>query len=93
MPKEANLFEECNGSPVEGFFRLLKSRSNIPPSWIDRSSESRRRRQKELGKALHAKSLDAVEFMREWELAYRKECFYYGLRALLELYRRGKTEY
>lgn len=93
MPRDANLFEECNGSPVEGFFRLLKSGSNIPPSWIERSAESRRRRQKDLGKALLARSLDAVELLREWELAHRKECFYYGLRTLLELHRSGKTKY
>lgn len=93
MPREANLFEESNGSPVEGFFRLLKSGNNIPPAWIDRSTESRRRRQKALGKALRANSLEAVELLREWELAYRKECFYRGLRALLELHRSGKTTY
>jgi hypothetical protein len=43
----------------------------------------RAERYKDLGKALRAKSLDAVELMRGWELAYRKECFYYGIGAFL----------
>jgi len=27
--------------------------------------------------------------LREWEKRYNKECFYYGLRVLLELGRKG----
>jgi hypothetical protein len=30
--------------------------------------------------------------LEEWELAYRKECFYYGIRVLLDLDRTGKTK-
>lgn len=93
MPREANLFESCDGSPVEGLFRLLQDGGNIPPSWVERSSASRVMRQKALAKALQANSLDAVAFLRDWEVAYKKECFYYGLRALLELQRTGKTQY
>lgn len=92
MPREAALFEECNGSPVEGFFRILQRGGNIPPSWIERSSASRKQREKALGKALKARSLDAVPLLREWEIAYRKECFYHGVRALLEMHRSGKTK-
>mgnify|MGYP001575731905 FL=1 len=91
MPREAGLFEAANGSVVDAFFILTESGGNIPPNWIDRSSASRTRRQKELGKLLKSKDLAAVPKMKEWELAYRKECFYYGLRALLELARSGKT--
>lgn len=91
MPREAAFFVECNGSPVEGFFRILESGGNIPPNWIDRSTLSRKKREKALGKALKAKSLDAVPLLRDWELAYRKERFYYGVRALLEMHRSGKT--
>jgi len=91
MPREAALFEECNGSAVEGFFRMLERGGNIPPNWIERSTASRKQRQKDLGSALKKKSLDAVPLLREWELAYRKECFYYGVRALLEMHRSGKT--
>ena len=93
MPREATLFEDCGGSAVEGFFRLIQDGGNIPPAWIERSSESRKSRQRELGRALTANSLAAVNLLKDWEVAYRKECFYYGLRALLELHRSGKTDY
>ncbi len=93
MPREAGLFEAANGSVVEGYFLLRQRGGNIPPNWIDRASESRRSRQKELGKLLKSKSIDAMPLLRDWELAYQKECFYYGLRVLLELERKGKTEY
>jgi hypothetical protein len=91
MPREAGLFEAANGSVVEAYYLIRKSGSNIPPNWIDRSEASRKKREKELGKLLKAKHLDAVSLLKDWEVAYQKECFYYGLRALLELERTGKT--
>jgi len=45
-----------------------------------------------MAKPLKASQLDAANLIRKWELAYRKECFYRGLRALLELERAGKTK-
>ena len=30
--------------------------------------------------------------IEDWELAYRKECFYRGLRVLLELERDGQSQ-
>ena len=92
MPREAGLFDSVNGSPVEGFFLLRANSGNIPPKWIQRAEASRKARQKKLGAALKAKKLDAISLLRDWELAYRKECFYYGLRALLEMERSGKTK-
>lgn len=92
MPREAGLFEESGGSVVRAYHILRQNGGNIPPNWIDRSSASRMNRQKELGKQLHTRSLDAVPLLEDWELAYRKECFYYGLRVLLELERTGKTK-
>jgi hypothetical protein len=93
MPREAHLFDDCRGSPVEGFLHLLQDGGNIPPMWIERSTASRVNRQKMLAKALRANSLDAIALLRDWELAYQKECFYYGVRVLLELRRTGKTKY
>lgn len=93
MPREATLFDAANGSVVEGYFMLRQGGGNIPPNWIERAAASRTGRHKALGAALKAKSLDAVNLLKEWELAYRKECFYHGLRALLELERSGKTKY
>jgi hypothetical protein len=92
MPREAGLFEKSCGSAVKAFHILRQSGVNIPPNWIDRSAASRIGRQKELGKQLHSKSIDAVPLLEDWELAYQKECFYYGLRVLLELERKGKTK-
>jgi hypothetical protein len=93
MPRKAGLFEASDGSIVEAYFLLRKESKNIPPAWIGRATESRKRRQKELGKALNSNSLDAVALLKDWEIAYQKECFYYGLRVLLELERHGKTKY
>jgi len=92
MTREAGLFETSKGSVVEAFFLLRQEGANIPPMWIERATESRKRRQSKLGKLLKAKNLDAIAPLRDWELSYRKECFYYGLRALLELERMGKTK-
>ena len=92
MPREAGLFDSAGGSPVEAFFLLREEGGNIPPAWIERASESRKNREKKLAKLLSENSLDAVQALRDWELSYRKECFYYGLRALLELWRSGKTK-
>jgi hypothetical protein len=93
MSRDAGLFEAARGSIVEGYFLLRKEGKNIPPAWIDRSNSSRKNREKILGKGLMAKDLDAVPLLRDWEMAYQKECFYYGLRVLLELERHGKTKY
>ena len=93
MAREAGLFEATNGGIVEAYFLLRNTGKNIPPAWIDRATESRKKRQMNMAKALKSKSLDAIPFLRDWEVSYRKECFYYGLRALLELERHGKTKY
>ena len=92
MPREAGLFESSGRSVVEAFFMLMESGGNIPPNWIDRSEKSRRNRQINLGKLLKKKDLDAVPRLKEWEVSYQKECFYYGLRILLELARTGKSK-
>lgn len=93
MPREAALFEATKGDVVEAFLLLREEGKNIPPSWIDRASLSRKSREKELAKLLKAGKLDAYNRMRDWWLAYQKECFYRGLRALMELEREGKTRY
>lgn len=92
MTREAGLFEQTNGSPLEAFLLLRQDGGNIPPAWIERSSDSRKKRQKELAIKLDDNSLDAIQLLRDWELAYRKECFYRGIRILMELERSGKTK-
>jgi hypothetical protein len=92
MAREATLFDEANGSPLRGYL-LLKSRGsgNIPPAWIDRSRKSRKGREKAVSEAFKKGKVAGVMTLEDWELAYRKECFYHGIRALLELERNGKT--
>jgi len=92
MPREAALFDSTNGNVVEAYFVLRESGANIPPMWIDRAHLSRKKKEKELAKLLKEGSLDAVGFLKEWELAYRKECFYYGIRVLMELERQGRSK-
>ncbi len=92
MPREASLFDETQGSALEAYLLLREDGGNIPPAWIDRANASRKNREKALGKALKDNSLDALALLRDWELAYRKECFYYGIRVLMELERSGKTK-
>jgi hypothetical protein len=76
---------------VEAYYLLRQEGKNIPPKWYERSAVSRKNREELLGKLLKGKSLDAVILLKDWETAFKKECFYYGLRALLELERKGKT--
>ncbi len=75
MPRKAGLFEASDGSIVEAYFLLRKESKNIPPAWIVRAAESRKRRQKELGKALNSNSLDAVALLKDWRLLIKKNAF------------------
>ena len=92
MPREATLFDSTNGNLLIAYLALREEGANIPPAWLERSRDSRKKREKELSRLLKAGKLDAANLIREWELFYRKECFYYGLRALLDLERHGKTK-
>jgi hypothetical protein len=92
MPREAKLYEATDGNLFHAFLLLREESANIPPMWIERSRESRKNREAQLAKLLKAGKLDAGNFIRDWELAYKKECFYRGLRALFELERQGKTK-
>ena len=42
---------------------------------------------------LKSGDLNAANYIREWELFFKKECFYRGLRALLDMERAGKTKF
>jgi hypothetical protein len=92
MPPEAGLFDAFGGSPVEAFFLLREDDGNILPAWIDRATDSRKSREERLAELLGENSLDAIQALRDWELSYRNECFYYGLRVLLKLARNGKSK-
>lgn len=92
MPREAALFEESGGSVLRAYL-LLKSAgsANIPPNWIERAKESRKNREANVAQLLKNGRIRDLPRVEEWELAYRKECFYRGLRVLLELERDGQS--
>jgi hypothetical protein len=93
MPKDATLFEAAGGSPVRGYLLLKQNGSgNIPPMWIQRAFESRKKREVAVAKALRKGSVADVLKLEAWELTYDKECFYHGIRVLLELERSGKSK-
>jgi len=93
MPREAGLFEESGGSPLKAYLLLKQGGSaNIPPNWIDRSYDSRKNREASVAKTLKKGRIQDFPILEDWELAYRKECFYYGIRILLELEWQGKTK-
>ena len=106
MPREAELFDSCSGSPVRGFMKL---RGNIPPRWIDNARASRKRIEPSIRKCLRklqslrknrprakitvkSATKDLRGVLNQWELRYRKEAFYRGIRTLLEIDREGSSK-
>jgi hypothetical protein len=105
MAREAKLFDRNKGSPAKaivGFTgnlppnwieRAQASRKDREPAIAKAGQELRQLRKKRPNARATIKAADVVfrHTLREWELAYRKECFYRGIRALLELQRDGNT--
>ncbi len=93
MSRKAALFEYARGSVLKGYSAIKKKNSNIPPSWYERANFSRKRIEQEVVAVLRKTGLRNKGILHEWEKRYQKECFYYGIRALLELERKGKTKH
>ena len=106
MPREAKLFESADGSPARALFKLQgnippnwiararASRKSLEPDLIA-SMKKLRKLRKTRPKALatiKAADQELKGLLKAWELAYRKESFYNGLRALLEISRDGETK-
>jgi len=106
MPREAKLFESAEGSPARALFKLQgnippnwiararRSRKSLEPDLIA-SMKKLRKLRKTRPKALATIKVADQELkalLKAWELAYRKESFYNGLRALLEISRDGETK-
>jgi hypothetical protein len=92
VPREAGLFDESEGSVLRAYLLLKNGGSaNIPPNWIERAKVSRKNREESVAKALKSGKIKDILLIEQWELAYRKECFYRGLRVLLELEREGQS--
>jgi hypothetical protein len=92
MSREAGLFESAKGSPLRGYIMLKKGGGNVPPQWISRSQTSRQGRQKAVANAFRKRGIEGIATIEEWEVAYKKECFYRGIRILMELDRNGKSK-
>jgi hypothetical protein len=106
MPREARLFELAKGSPARALFRLQGnippnwiarargSRKSLEPDLVT-SMKKLRRLRKNRPKAhatIHAAEQELKALLKAWEIAYRKESFYNGLRALLEISREGESK-
>ena len=105
MPREAKLFDSAKGSPARALFRLQgnippnwiarakRSRKSLEPDLVTAMRKVRRLR-KSRPKAyatIRTAGQELKVLLKAWETAYRKETFYNGLRALLEISRDGVT--
>jgi hypothetical protein len=103
MPREAKLFEAVKGSPGRALLRMQanippnwivrarRSRKSLEPDLarsMKRLQKLRRSRPKARA-TIKAAEQEVRDLLKTWEVAYRKESFYNGLRALLEISRNG----
>jgi hypothetical protein len=105
MPREAKLFESANGSPSRALFKLQgnippnwiararRSRKSLEPGLVAAMRKVRRLRKSRPNAqaTIKAAQQELTMLLKTWEVAYRKEVFYNGLRALLEISRGGET--
>jgi hypothetical protein len=105
MPREAKLFESANGSPARALFKLQgnippnwiararRSRKGLEPELVAAMRKVRRLRKSRPNAqaTIKAAQQELTVLLKTWEVAYRKEVFYNGLRALLEISRDGET--
>jgi hypothetical protein len=106
MPREAQLFDSCSGSAVKGFMKLRAnipprwidnartSRKRIEPSIKKCLSklQSVRKNHPRSKSAIKNATKDLRDILNQWELNYRKEAFYRGVRTLLEIDREGSSK-
>jgi hypothetical protein len=105
MPREAKLFESASGSPSRALFKLQgnippnwiararRSRKSLEPELVGAMRKVRRLRKSRPNAhaTIKAAQQELTTLLKAWEIAYRKESFYNGLRALLEISRDGET--
>jgi hypothetical protein len=105
MPREARLFESAKGSPTRALLKLQGnippnwiararvSRKNLEPDLaasIKKLLKLRKTRARAHA-AIKAAEQELKVLLKAWEIAYQKESFYNGLRALLEISRDGES--
>ena len=105
MPRESKLFDSVDGSPVKAFFRLQgnippswiararRSRKSLEPELVAAMSKVRklRKNRPKARATIKAAEQELKTLLKVWDVAYRKESFYNGLRALLEISRSGQS--
>jgi hypothetical protein len=106
MPREAQLFDSCSGSAVKGFTKLRAnipprwidnartSRKSIEPTIKKCLSklQSLRKNHPRAKSAIRCATKELRDILEQWELKYRKEVFYLGIRTLLEIDRDGSSK-
>ena len=105
MPREAKLFESANGSPTRALIRFQVnippnwiarargSRNSLEPDLAASMKKlvKLRKKRPRAHATIKAAEQELKVLLNAWELAYRKESFYNGLRALLEISRDGES--
>jgi len=105
MPRQARLFISSGGSVVRGYQRFRAnipprwiknariSRKRIEPEIAKglRSLERLRTDRPRARVAIRNAQRELRSVLERWEMAYRKENFYRGIRVLLELQREGSS--
>jgi hypothetical protein len=105
MPREARLFTSSAGSVVRAYLKFRanipprwignaqRSRKRIEPEIAEgfRSLKRLRTRRPRARVAIRNAQRDLRSVLDRWEVAYRKENFYRGIRILLELQRDGSS--
>jgi hypothetical protein len=105
MPREARLFEAVNGSPTRALMRMhanippnwilraRRSRKSLEPDVVlaMKKVQKLRKNRPKARATIKAAEQELRTVLRAWEVAYQKEAFYNGLRALLEITRNGSS--
>ena len=93
MKEMPTLYEQVNGDILKGYLLLKSGGSNVPPAWIDRYYGSRKKLEKEVARILKKSDLNGIMTLEDWNHKLKMENFYRGIRALMEMERKGKTDY
>jgi hypothetical protein len=106
MPREAQFFDFCSGSAVKGFLKLQgnipprwidnsrTSRKTVEPSIQKymRKLQGLRKKRPRATMAIKSATKDLRDILNQWELKYRKEVFYRGIRTPLDIHRNGSSK-
>jgi hypothetical protein len=105
MPREAKLFDSTNGSPARALLKLdanippnwiaraRDSRKSLEPDLVAsmRKLKNLRKKRPNARATIKAAEQELRLLLKAWDTAYKKESFYNGVRALLEISRNGKS--